>query len=565
MSDIAFVFGVVCGELDKLGVAVNSLEEFARLVELVTCKLRENTDMDAISRPRIQVLTAMAIQGGCVKLPGETMCEQLEGLAVEYCKQEKGRQEGLDARSVLDLAAAFGCGWNRDLKRNPGWDGLWTGSFTYLVRSVEKIARSVYQSLHADGAKGRRFKIRNLHVQFPQDDPVEPLLETATFISAALVQPTTQKPAVTYLRIAAGARDGDPVLAGLTVTTDADWEEDIPPGGRAVYRCTDGKAHDNDRDRGFGAEDVIRLLSSDTRSEVNIWTDGKNRSQTRLIAAQEQNFTGNAKLELWACTCSSPDCELRHRITSWAPWNDYQTLQNFLYHALRGKMQSITAKEFAVSLLGSYWARQGWGNGARIRLARVAHRVCSSLKCVQLDDAPGVRVHMGAQCDRCGVTVTDETPVVLRDRLIVVNTIQPMWAIKEFWGCNRNGCHPSGLPEKNNHTLFEASIGSVMHKFAECGHCSEEFWSRDEALTILENARKRDENGATIPAKTLRECVRRLDRIRMKRVCQACGQPAVAIVYCAVCQDATSGLKRDPTWLFEWTGMHRQHLDDQEI
>lgn len=553
--DIETVFGIVCAELDDSRLSIGTSKEFSRLVENVIRELAEqNDELDSADRRQIQVLTAIAVMGGCFKSPGDAICASLEAYADKYCDQQKnGDFEYLD---LLDLVAAFGCGWGRELSSGSGWDGLWGGSFTYLVKRVERITRHVYRMLRND-----------LHVLFPVDDPVEPLRETATAITAMLITPTApMMPVKNCLTISAGGRDGDPIFAGLSIKTDAGREEDIRPGGRAVYRCTDGKADDPDSKFGFRSGDVIEILSSDTRSEVMTWTDGNRNSLKRLFAGRALNLAGDPTLEVWACTCGSLECERQHRITSWDPGQEHESLQNFLYVALKGRMQHIRARSFSASLLGSFWARQGWGSGTRLRMGDVAHHVCVNAECSAGSHAQGVCVYMADACDRCGAKVTDETPIVKREALLlVVNTIHPLWELKEYWSCGADDCDPPGLDTREeNHTYIEPVKSEIERKLRVCGVCDGEFWSYQEAARLLEDARKQDENGNPIPEKTKREWLKRLERLRKKRTCNSCGQPAIAIVYCVVCRDAASRLKRDPTWLFAWTGAHRQEFDEHQ-
>ncbi len=514
-------------EIRACNIDLGRPTEFVGLLDVASEALR-NADTDPVSPARLQSLTAMGLLGPKTGLPDDGQCETLEDLVESYCEES-------DHESLLDLVAAFGCGWQRDPGiLDAGWEGLWDASFTFLVKRVHGICRSVYRSL-----------TERLHVQFPADDNPEHLLQqTATYLVTNLIQPVAPVATGSLFTISAGGADGDPIFAGLSVTTDAGWEEDIPTGARAVYQCTDGKAKDESVEVSFATGDIIRMVSSETVSNIQIWSENAQtkKHEKKPIAGGKFEFSGGAALAVHACTCGRNDCGQTHHLSAWDPGDEFGKLQHFLFNAIRGRMQSIKANDYAQSLLGSYWARHGWGTGARLRLAPVIHHVCQNDTCQTANPDEGARVYMGDSCDRCNGAANVDTPIVARERLIVVDTEFPLWEFSEFWRCGEKECCVPGL-NTDERTLIVPT--HVRLKNAICSVCRGPYWSENQKAVL----------GAALADSPTRLQAVRESNAAQGKACSSCNGNGVGIVCCDQCQTAgrAGKLPPRPTWCFAST------------
>ena len=518
------IIDAVRAEVRNSPVDLGEPNSFAGLIRVASAALQDR-DAAPLSTVRLHSLTAMGILGPKSGYPDDDQCELLHGLVEQYC-------EVSDHESLWDLVAAFGCGWHREPGiLDSGWDGLWDASFTYLVKRVLVICQSVYKSL-----------IGNLRVQFPPGERPEPLLpQTANYIATMLVQPVAPLTAGSSFLVTAG-EDDDPVYAGLSITTDA-GRQTIPTGARAVYQCTNGEAGDESFGIGFVAGDVIRMVSSETVSNLQVWSDNgqTKKHEKKPTSGSQLEFLGQATLAVYACTCGRNDCAQRHRLSAWNPGARFGKLQHFLYNAIRGKMQSIKAKDFAQSLLGSHWAREGWGGGARLRFGEVIHRACLEDDCRARGDKNSIRYYMGDRCDRCGVGATAETPLATRERLIVVDTEQLMWEFREYWRCGGTNCKVPEL-EREGKTIVDPEI-AIRKNARRCASCGDGFWPDAQPTEVGQHF---------IGSNTLLAGVRALESARRQQHCHACGEQGRIPYYCRVCElnARDSELPARPSWYF---------------
>lgn len=524
--DKEIIFEIVREILETSGLEISSPQEIAELMAQ-TMDALQDAGAKPVSPMRVSALTAMAVCGPLRGLPDDDVCDELEDLAGQFCDES-------DSEAIVDLVTAYGCGWRRDLgSHDSGWNGLWAGAFTRLVKRLRGICHTVSRSL------GSR-----LNVPFPSNHEglIFLLEDSAQRVASMLVQPVAPMTIGERLTISAGGAD-DPIFAGLSIETDQAWHEDIPTGARAVYQCSAGGARDSVHDIGFEVGDIIRIVSSETESNVQIWTVNyqTKRHEKKPKAGDELGFYGSTRLDIRVCTCGRKDCVRMHRLSAWDPGEEFGKLQYFLLNALRGKMQTVKAKDFAQSLLGSYWARHGWIDGSRLRLAEVVHRACPHEECREQDANQAFRIYLGDRCDRCGTVAKSETPLVTREHLIVVGAERSFWEFREYWRCGNPDCRVPDLASEGRTIVDpnEAMIRNACH----CRECGESVWSREQYAEI---------EAGLADAKTMLEAARKLNTARVAQTCHNCGQPCEAMSYCTICESngRSPRLPARPSWYF---------------
>ena len=505
------VIEAVRQQVREAGLDLASPQEFPNLLEVAATALRA-ANADSLEPACLRTLTAMGALGPRIGLPEDELCDTLCALVEAHCEPQ-------DHEALLDLVLAFGCGWRRGLgAAGTGWSGLWTPSFRGLEKRVLAICGTVYRAL-----------TEKLHVRFPAEDDPAPLLpHTATVLVTMLIQPVAPVAINRLLIVSAGNTDGDRIFAGLTIRTDAGWEEEVPTGARAVYQCVNGDAQDASQGIGFAAGDVIRMVSSETVSNLQVWSrDAETKKhEKKPTAGSEIEFSGSVDLHVHACTCGRKDCADRHHLSAWNPSDKFGKLQHFLYNAIRGKMQSLKAKDFAQSLLGSAWSRNGWGGGPRLRMAETIEQV----------------------------NVGTNKALIAHDRLIAVDTAQSIWELREYWRCGTANCEVPDLPGEGK-TIIDAE-DSIGRHVGTCVHCGNAFWSADRALTI---------NQHFADAKTLLAGARGLEKSRRSEACQSCGAPGRTPNYCWVCEKSgrRCELPSRPSWYFT-SGRTMHTVDETE-
>ncbi len=500
--------------------------EFRGLVEIALSALRLN-DVPTPITVRLNMLTAMGRFGPEQGFPTDKQCEVLQGYVTELCDED-------DLGAIFDLVAAFGCGWQRNTDfHSNAWTGLWDLSFLSLVKRVRLICYRVSELLND------RFSLR-----YPTENGIKLSMSAAsTFVAEALIQPSAPVSIHRSLGVMAGGVDGDPIFSGLSVTTDAGWHEEIRTGARAVYQCVQGNARVKKPKLHFEAGDVIRMTSSETRSNIQIREghDQVIRKEIRPTAGKSFSFQGNVALTIRACTCGRRTCAQLHRLDAWNPAAEYGSLKNFLLNAIRGTMQAFAAKDFASNLLGSYWARHGCDDGSRLRLAEVAHHACLSAECHEQGENDTIHYYVGNQCDRCNSGANDDTPLVIQERLIVVGAAIESWEFKEYWRCANDECGITDL-NPNIGPLIDAT-SAVKKKAWQCNACGGNFFGED-AINALSQC--------IAGSKTLLTAARELDELRLRSQCQNCDAQGSPAAYCSICErhERTNQLPGMPRWLF---------------
>ena len=531
--DIEILFEAVRAALRESRLDLGNPAEFGDLVRVVGDRVPDMGGDAAETQPFI-TLVGMGLLGPATGLPDDHQVVELTHLAETFCKAD-------DVEAILDLVATYGCGWQREIGAGSGWDGLWPASFTAMSKRVHLVCQLVSRLLH-----------KTLFVDYPaSDEAVSSLLETAANVTKILVQPQAPGPVAGTLAIQAGHADGDPIFAGLSVTSDRGWEEAIPAGARAVYQCTDGTARDERTGAEFAAGNIVRMLSSDTRSNVQI-RDSDNATSLREIrptAGDHLAFSGDVALSVWGCTCGRKDCASLHRLQSWDPAAEYGELKTFLLSAVRGQMQKrrqqaekLKAKDFAQSLLGSYWARHGCGDGARLRLTeQLVHRLCTNPECPGRTHQGAAHTYAGSRCDRCATPATDRNPLVAVERLIVVGSAIESWSLGEYWRCGNAECQVPG-PPAGRQTLIRAET-AIREQAGLCTHCGERLFTDSRVGQVAE---------CLTNAATALQGAIALNELRRQTECPHCERSGEPAAYCTACsqQGRPPALPASPSWFF---------------
>jgi hypothetical protein len=300
-----------------------------------------SANVGAVEQDDLETVVAMCWLGPGREVPPEGMRERVLDLARRY--------RAVDDRSkLLDLVAAYGCGWGRCIPASgaAAWEAEWPGAFTHVVRIIRRVVGQCYRHF-AGYAPG-----------FPASADH---LSAADRIYAVLTRPTHQVAVHDAVRVHCEP-DGTATFSDL----GGEWTRCAEPGCKAVLSVPENEtgwliARDADiPPLPLLGGTRIRLSAKDFRIHVAAappYTGNEFKPWQQLEPGEAAEIRACGSLHDWSCACGRYACARHHRIQSWSP---EVKLSRFLETAVKGPdlhFKKISAME--QGMLVALLAREG--------------------------------------------------------------------------------------------------------------------------------------------------------------------------------------------------------------